>query len=255
MGLGGDVSPGHPRVPRLPPEGSAPPGAVPAGDGSGAKLRTETPHVSGGSLLHLALIRKKSSPVLFQIWKRALQLSLDLGLDFRAASLRACHLRAKREPDGESLPAASGRAGRAGTLRGVPGLPWASGHRWTSSCSQAGAVQELEARTRCGSAPGPVEEELERSHLPWQRARGLAGARLGSWEQPLKPLALALQAPEPAFSFLFIRKLQHRFLEIYLVFWGCRGWELAFALAEQQELRTQWCCSSILWSPRVLPLS
>lgn len=189
---GGDVSPGHPRVPRLPPEGSAPPGAVPAGDGSGAKLRTETPHVSGGSLLHLALIRKKSSPVLFQIWKRALQLSLDLGLGFRAASLRACHLRAKREPGSGSLPAASARAGRAGTLRGVPGLPWASGHRWTSSCSQAGAVQELEARTRCGSAPGPVEEELERSHLPWQRARGLAGARLGSWEQPLKPLALAL---------------------------------------------------------------
>lgn len=117
-------------------------------------------------------------------------------------------------------------------------------------------MQELEARTRCGSAPGPVEEELERSHLPWQRARGLAGARLGSWEQqPLKPLTLALQAPEPAFSFLFIRKLQRRFLEIYLVFWGCRGQELAFALADQQELRVQWCCSSILWSPRVFPLS
>lgn len=175
---GGDVSPGHPRVPQLPPEGSAPPGAVPAGDGSGAKLRMETPQVSGGSLLNLALIRKKSSPVLFQIWKRALQLSLDLGLGFRAASLQACHLRAKREPGGGFGVSRKGRK--------APRYPGASVGLGASldellqsgwSSARAGSAYSLRQRSRaCRGGTGEISSPL--AARPW--ARGCSSRQLGA---------------------------------------------------------------------------
>lgn len=230
-GLGGGPEPSSPRgapaAPRGPLRGKAQPGAVCAGDVSGAEL----PYGDTASFWRLAT---KFIP--YQKEKQACPFP-DLEESLAALSGPRAGFQSGISPSSPSLGRARagwrvaagsfGASRRGRSARSCPrvsGLPWASGHRWTSSRSQAGAVQELEARTRCGSAPGPVEEQLERSHLPWHRADGLAGARLGSWEQqPLKSLTLALQAPEPPFSFLFIRKLQRRFLEIYLTFWGCGG--------------------------------